>query len=124
MEHEHTVGRRSTNSSADLRNFAEARSVEDDEGREKRHKMDGWMAARPRYAMEYVRRVPIIGCLRTKTVNESDWNTQRCGQASDKVRVELSDGGGLNGYLRSCTGNNIPSICMAGQDGSVWAIKD
>ena len=76
--------------------------------------MDGWMAARPRYGMEYAGRVPIIGCLRTRVVNVSGSNTQLCGQASDKVRVELSDGGGINGYLRSCIGNKIPSICMTG----------
>ena len=78
--------------------------------------MDGWMAARPRYGMEYAGQVPIIGCLRIKMVNASDSDTQLCGQASDKVRVEveLSDGGGINGYLRSCIGNDIPSICMTG----------
>ena len=83
--------------------------------------MDGRMAARPRYGMEYAGRVPIIGCLRIKMVNASGLNTQLCGQASDKVTVDWSDGGGINGYLRNCIGNDIPSICMTDQNERAWA---
>ena len=112
MEHAHTVERRSTNSSADLCNFAEAGSVEDDEERDKRQRrMDGWQ---PDRGTEWNASEAYQSAhLQSEMVNACDSDTQLCGQASDETRVELSDGGCIyvdNGCLRSCVGDHVPFV--------------
>ena len=112
MEHTHRVGRRSTNSSADLCNVAETGLVEDDEERDKRQRrMDGWQPDRG--AEWNTSEAYQSAHLQTEMVNTYDSNTQLCGQASDETRVELSDGGCIhvdNGCLRSCAADHVPFV--------------
>ena len=114
MEHAHTVGRRSTNSSADLCNLTETGSIEDDEQSDKtQRRMDGWQ---PDRGTEWKTSEAYQSAhLQAEMVNACDSDTQVCGQASDETRVELSDGGRINvddGCLRNCVGDPILFVCM------------
>ena len=77
--------------------------------RNARKVIEGWMAARPGCGTECLFSLPFTGDLRTRTVYACCSNTQLCGQAPDKIRVELSDGGCINvesvGVLRRCVGD-------------------
>lgn len=87
-------------------------SVEDDEERHKKdRRMDGWQ---PDRGTEWITAEAYqLAHPQTEMVNACDSDTQLCGQASDEIRIELSDGGRINvgiKGLRNCVDDHIPFV--------------
>lgn len=80
-----------------------------------RRVIEEWMAVRLGYESECLTSSPITANLGRRGFNACSSNTQLCGQASDEMRVKLSDGGCTNGegpYLRRCIDEPIPVACL------------